>query len=145
MPALTHGRVVNGFNAYSMNYKKIKFEYREKCSPYSCNNSAHPNSNKSSKKCVKNIYVPNGVTIPIKYQKSNSCTSQICRRVNKYSKSKLSKNPYQRGIGEIMQKNILNRKKSNQCKLQVKVNNKSYDSPISKSKNFEACKCFKLF
>ena len=80
-----------------------------------------------------------------KYQKSNSCTSQKCRRVNKYSKSKLSKNPYQRGIGEIMQKNILNKKKSNQCKLQFKINNNSHESPISKSKNLKACKCFKLF
>ena len=145
MPALTHGRVVNGFNAYSMNYKIIKTKYKKSSTPYNCNNSKHPNSNKSSTNCEKNIYVPNGITIPLKYQKSNSCTSQKCRRVNKYSKSKLSKNPYQRGIGEIMQKNILNKKKSNQCKLQVKINNNSHESPISKSKNLKACKCFKLF
>ena len=53
MPALTHGRVVNGFNAYSMNYKIIKKKYRESSTPYGCNNSKHPNSNKSSTDCEK--------------------------------------------------------------------------------------------
>lgn len=147
MPALTHGRVVNGFNAYPINYKKITISYKERCSPYSCNNSNHPNSNKSSTICNKNIYVPYSTTIPLKYQKSNSCTSQKCRRVLNNNKSKLglSKNVYQRGIGESIKKNILNKKKRNQCKLQRDFNNKNYTTSVAKLKNLNLCKCFTLF
>ena len=121
MPALTHGRVVNGFNAYPINYK-VK--------------PAPPNSIS-----CKKTYVPNGTIIPLKYIRSKSCTSQKCRRVlkNNHSKLGLSKNISQRGIGDSIQKNILNRKKINQCNLQRKNNNKLN---VKNKSNFY--NCFKL-
>lgn len=147
MPALTHGRVVNGFNAYPMVYKAQEKDIYSRCRPYSCNNSKHPNSNKSSITCKKKIYKPYSTIIPLKYQKSNSCTSQKCRRVLNNNKSKLglSKNVYQRGIGESIQKNILNRKKSNKCNLQRGFNNKNYPQSVAELKNLNLCKCFKIF
>jgi len=145
MPALTHGRVVNGFNAYSMTYeRKLMDNYKERSAPYNCNSKC-TNSNKSSTPCNdKYIYVPTGKIIPLKYQKSNSCTSQKCRRVRyKDSKLGLSKNVYQRGIGESIQRNLLNRKNRNKCNLQHNYNNKKFTNPGLK--NLSLCKCFKLF
>lgn len=144
MPALTHGRVVNGFNAYSMNYKINIINTHNKCKPYSCNNSNHSIvSNKNSDICLKKIYVPNGINIPLRYQKSNSCTSQKCRRTlyNTSSKSNLSVKYYQKGIGDSIQKNILNKKKRNECQLRYEMNKKRFPN----NKDYKLCKCFKIF
>ena len=127
MPALTHGRVINGFNAYPLNYKKKTIKYYNKSSPYSCNNThKNCNSNKSASQCSKIIYVPNGTIVPQKYIKSNSCTSQKCRRVlyntkSKYGISKSKYNISQRGIGDTVRKNILNKKNINECILYNKL------------------------
>ena len=118
MPALTHGRVVNGFNAYPRKYTT---------------------KNVNINGCNKKIYEPNGSIIPQKYINSNSCSSQKCRRIlNKdYPKSSLMKyNISQRGIGDSLRRNILNRKTRNKASLESKLkeNNKKCN-----------CYCFKLF
>lgn len=125
MPALTHGRVVNGFNAYPRIFKKKE------------NNIKH-NSNCNKKKCMpKYSYKNTGTIIPEKYINSNSCSSQKCRRVlsKDYPKSTLMKyNISQRGIGDSLNRNILNRKTRNEASLAFKLNKKRCD-----------CYSFKLF
>jgi len=98
MPALTHGRVVNGFNAYPKLY-----------------NSCIP---KKKNYCKKKVYHITGTIIPDKYINSNSCSSEKCRRTKcSTSNPKMRSNIMQRGIGDSISKNILNKKELNRKKL----------------------------
>tara|TARA_X000000950_G_C13668490_1_gene558928 strand:+ start:42 stop:392 length:351 start_codon:yes stop_codon:yes gene_type:complete len=109
MPALTHGRVVNGFNKYSKIYNSKLVKTKGGCS--------------------KKVYKPVGNIIPNKYINSNICSSSRCRRVNKNFQSKhkynnMIYNISQRGIGDTLKKNILNKKYKNKCKLNYKLKKK---------------------
>lgn len=123
MPALTHGRVINGFNAYPRTYS----------------NKTKPNKRTG---CNKKIYFTNGTIIPEKYVNSNSCSSQKCRRVlkvlnKKYPKSTLIRNNIsQRGVGDSIKRNLLNKKTRNKASLAYKLN---------KNNNICNCYCLKLF
>ena len=130
MPALTHGRVVNGFNAYPKIYKSI------------------PNTNKNN--CNKKIYEPNGTIIPQKYINSNSCSSQKCRRILTKDYPKSTRMRYkisQRGIGDSLRRNILNRKTRNKANLEHKLNLKYNTNNYNLNKQTSKCNCycFKLF
>ncbi len=92
MPALTHGRVINGFNMYPRLYKSKLVE--------------------SKSGCFKKIYYSNGTIIPLKYINTKSIYSRKAKSTSK-NKYKIS----QRGIGDSINKNILNRKIENKCKL----------------------------
>ena len=75
---------------------------------------------KTKSGCLKKKIYSNGTIIPLKY---NNNTKYIYSRKTKST----SKNKYkisQKGIGDSINKNILNRKTANKCKLYYKLNNK---------------------